>query len=281
MHRKSVDASTRARASRIPVLGVVMVLFFYAMGVGGVVAGIIALLNGTMPLAPALAATAMGGLSLAMAITATRGAVREHRRGAAGETALAARPATAVKPRRVRVPAEQLLAEWTLAPDEWRAYNEGEALEMRRDLVHNTLVGLGFGVVVVKIFGGPWLHAALAGLLIGGMILANALLSISRVRKRVPRMGAGVVIRGNFAEIDGVRSQLSDEGWYISGAKLRTDLPLPVIEIRSCRTRLERNGSRRTVADMLRIPVPHGREEEAAQVAELLGRGRVVDEDDG
>jgi hypothetical protein len=276
-----VSTPARVRADRFPVLGVVLLLFFYAMGIGGVVAGIIALLNGTMPPAPALAAIGMGGISLALAVTATRGAVRQHRRGDAGEPALATRPATAVKPRRVRVPADQLLAEWTLAPDEWRAYNEGEALEMRRDLVHNTLVGLGFGVMVVKIFGGPWLYAVLAGLLIGGMILAGTSVSIARVRKRVPRMGGGVVIRGNFVEIDGVPSRLSDESWYLSGAKLRKDLPLPVIEIRTCRTRYERNGSRRPVADLLRIPVPHGREEEAAQVAELLGRGRLVDENDG
>lgn len=283
MHRPDggVSAGPRHRASRIPILGAVMLLFFYAMGALGVLMGSITLLNGTMDLAPGLAAIGMGAISLAMAIVMTKGAVRELRRGNGAHTALSGSSVTAVRPRRVRVPAEQLLAEWTLAPDEWRAFNQGEALEIRRGVVHNTLVGVGFGVMAIKIFGGPWLYAAIAGLLIGGTILGGTLFSAARTRKRVPRLGGGVVIRGNFVEIDGVRSQLSDENWYISGAKLRTDLPLPVIEIRSCRTRFERNGSRRTVADMLRIPVPHGREEEAAQVAELLGRGRVVDEDDG
>ncbi len=282
MHRPDggVSAGPRHRANRIPALGAVLLLLFYAMGALGLLMGFITLLNGTLELAPGLAAIGMGAISLAMAIVATKGAVRELRRGDRPQTALSGSFATAVRPRRVRVPAEQLLAEWTLAPDEWRAFNQGEALEMRRGLVHNTLVGVGFGVVAIKVFGGPWLYAALAGLLFGGMILGGTLLSIARTRKRVPRMGGGVVIRGNFVEIDGELNQLAGGSWYVSGAKLRKDLPLPVIEIYTRKPRYGHNGSPRTIRGVLRVPVPHGREDEAAHVAELLDRGIVVDDGD-
>jgi hypothetical protein len=254
-------------------------LLFYGLGVAGVVMGVTGLITGSWPVGPSIGALISGGAGLFMGIGLTIGAVRVRRRGGAGETAPLASPARAVKPRRVRVPAEQLLAEWSLAPDEWRAFNEGEALEMRRDLLYNTLAAVAFGGVPIKIFGGAWVYAVLAGVLAGGMTLAISLAMIARTRKRVPEKGGGVVVRGNFVDVDGVETELVTGDWYLSSAKVRKDLPLPVIEICTRKTRYER-GSRRTFVDVLRVPVPRGREDEAARVAELLRRGVEVDEDD-
>lgn len=257
-----------------------MLLLFYGLGVMGVVMGVTGLITGRWPVGPSIGALITGAAGLFMAISFTVGARRAKRRGWARETAPAGTSAAALRPRRVPVPADQLLAEWVLAPDEWRAFNDAEALEMRRSLRYNTFVGVVFGVVPMKIFGGSWLNAALAGLLLGAIVLAVNLVSIARVRKRVPEKGGGVVIRGNFVDVDGVVTELVSGGWYLSSAKVRKDLPLPVIEICTRKTRHERNGSRRTHEDVLRVPVPRGREEEAAQIAQLLRRGVEVDEDD-
>ncbi|HEU4556531.1 MAG TPA: hypothetical protein VFS20_01735 [Longimicrobium sp.] len=257
-----------------------MLLLFYGLGVMGVAMGVIGLITGRWPVGPSVGALITGGAGLFMAISFTIGARRAKRRGWVRETVPAGSSATARRPRRVPVPADQLLAEWTLAADEWRAFNECEALEMRRGLLYNTLVGVVLGGVPIKVFGGAWVYAVMAGLLAGAMNLAISLALIARTRRRVPEKGGGVVIRGNSVDVDGVVTELVTSGWHLSSAKLRNDLPLPVIEICTRKTRYERNGSRRTYEDVLRVPVPRGREEEAAQITQLLRRGVEVDEDD-
>jgi hypothetical protein len=262
--------------TRFPALTVLASIALFVIG-GGALVYAFATLAYDVPVGETVAAFALGVVAIASSITLVIATERQLRREEAERARLAPPPAT--RPKRAAADPNRVLAQWTLAPDEWRAFSQVEAREMRRDLVYNTLVGAVFGVVAVKIFGGRWMYAALAGALLGGAILAASVVSIARVRRRLPA-GGGVVIRGNRVEIDGVRSDLVEDGRHLSGARLRKDLRLPVIEITTRKTRYGRNGSRRTMENVLRVPVPRGREDEAGRVAELLRRHVLVDEDD-
>ena len=53
------------------------------------------------------------------------------------------------------------------------------------------------------------------------------------------------------------------------------------VELSVKKTTYERNGSRRTMEQVVRVPVPRGREAQAAKVAEQLRRDIPDEDDDG
>jgi hypothetical protein len=219
----------------------------------------------------------MVAASIALTIALERHLRADEKRALAGQEAAA--PPAARKPKRAPLRSDAVLGEWTLAPDEWRAFVEQEADRRRRNAWEPALIGAAFGGVMPYIFTGTWRYSLVGVPLVGAIAFALALISAARMRKRVPRAGGTVVVRGNAVEIDGESSLLRDDRWWLSGAKMVTDLPLPVMELTVSTVSYERNGSRRAQSDVLRVPVPRAREADARRICAELRRG-VVDVDD-
>ncbi|HET7464249.1 MAG TPA: hypothetical protein VFJ82_23530 [Longimicrobium sp.] len=266
--------------TRFPALTVVASIALFVLG-GGTLVYAFATLAYDVPAVETAAAFAAGALVLASSITLAVVTERQLRREEAEQARLA--PPPAKQPRRpvARADPNRVLARWTLAPDEWRAYQEGEALEIRRGAGYNVLVGAVFGVGGGWMATGRWPYAAAAAAGMGLVFWLGTLWMAARMRKRVPGAGGAVVLRPTAVEIDGATSTLRDERWWLSGAKVRDDLPLPVIELSMKRATYERGGSRRTFEQVVRVPVPRARAAQAATLVQELRPGRPDRDDDG
>jgi len=171
------------------------------------------------------------------------------------------------------VPHDAVLGEWTLEPYEWLAFHHQEADARQRRSVVNALLGAVLGAMVMGLFTGRSQAIVAGAVVLGLAAFVVTLISAARLRKREPRAGGAVVVRHDAVEVDGVLRVLRDEEWWISRARVRDDLPFTIIEVTSKRTRHERNGSRRTQEQVVRVPIPRGREAEAQRIADELGRG--------
>ncbi|HEX9936010.1 MAG TPA: hypothetical protein VGB15_02780 [Longimicrobium sp.] len=271
---------------RHPGLAGLASLALFVAGGGTVVFGFTTI-GYNLPLASTVIPLTIGTLLVAGAISLAVATERQLRRDEAERGALA--PAAtgdpaAKRPRRdpaTVVQPDRVLAEWTLAPDEWRAFNEAVAEERKRGATYNTVFGALFGAVAPWILTGRWQYSLIGAVLGAAVGWIGTHLGARRLRGRVPQAGAGVVIRRNAVEIDGVSEVLRDGTWWLSSAKLRDDLALPIIELSVKKTTYERGGSRRTMEQVVRVPIPRGREGQAAGVVEQLRRGMPDEDDDG
>jgi hypothetical protein len=271
---------------RHPTLAVLASLALFVAGAGTVLFGFMTL-GYNLALSATVVPLTIGTVLIAGAVTLAVATERQLRKVEEEQKALApAEPADRGKKAPRRDPAaitqpDRVLAEWTLAPDEWRAFTEGEAEERKRGATYNTIVGALFGAVAPWIFTGRWQYSAIGAVLGAAVALAATHVSARRLRGRMPSAGAGVVIRRNAVEIDGRSKVLRDGTWWLSAAKLREDLSLPVLELSVKKTTYERSGSRRTMEQVVRVPIPRGRQAQAAKVAEQLRRGIPAEDDDG
>lgn len=272
----------RVRPGRISGGVVFLSLALFGVGVAVVLAGFNGLAGGGMETGRAIGALAMGGVVMALGIGLAVGAERALRRDEAKRPAIApaaAAPPPKPRPKRSPVRRDEVLGQWTLAPDEWRAYREGEAREQRRDLLNNTVAGGMAGLFATWIFAGGWTYAPLGALGGAAAMLLGTLAAISSGRKRAAKNGATVVIRGGAVEIDGATTELGGDGGWLSAVRLREDLPLHALEIEIRRGAADpRSRTRRVTGEVIRIPVPRGREADAARIAERL-RGAIPDGD--
>ncbi|HEX8905195.1 MAG TPA: hypothetical protein VF771_10160, partial [Longimicrobiaceae bacterium] len=247
---------------RFAPLAVLLSIALFVVGAGMVMFGFTAMaydepLHVTAGFIAAGAATIAGSIGLGI-VTERRLRAREQRQIAEWAASPAGKRA---KARRKLMPApDALLGEWTLAPDEWRAYVEQEADLRRGNAWEPALVGAAFGGVTPYIFTGTWHYSAIGAPTLAAIAFVGALISAARTRKRVPRAGGSVVVRRNAVEIDGDRAVLRDDRWWLSGAKLLADLPFPVLELTVSTVSHQRNGSRRAQSDVVRVPVPRARE---------------------
>ncbi|HYH82429.1 MAG TPA: hypothetical protein VEX86_21740 [Longimicrobium sp.] len=270
--------------TRFPALSVFASIALFVAGGGTVVYGF-STLGYDLPLAATVIPLAIGAGLIACSVMLVVATERQLRRDEAEQKALApAAPArrAAKGPRRdpaAIVQADRVLARWTLAPDEWRAFNEVEAEARKRGGMYNTAVGALFGAVAPWVVTGQWRYSAAGALLMAAVVLVWTMMSAARLRKREPRAGGSVVVRRNAVEIDGVTETLRDGTWWLSSAKLRDDLALPVLELSVKKTAYERGGSSRTMEQVVRVPAPRDRAARAAKVAEQLRLG-IPDVDD-
>jgi hypothetical protein len=271
------------RLSRHPTLVFAVCIGLFLAGGAAVLYGFTTL-SYHLPLAATLLPMAAGAALVAASVTLALATERQMRRDEKERGAISpASPPSATKgrsPRRMLAgPPDRVLAQWTLSPDEWRAFNEQEASRKRRGAVQPTLLGAAAGAVVPWVVYGHWQYSVMGAPVAAAVVLAATLLSAARLRTRAPRAGGGVVIRRGRVEIDGVATELSGDGRQLSAVRLRDDLPLPTLEIEVKRTADPRSPARRGPGDRLRIPIPRGREADAARVAELL-RGAIPDSAD-
>ncbi len=164
-----------------------------------------------------------------------------------------------------------VLAEWTLAPDEWRAYNEHAARSIRAATGYNALVAATLGALLPYLLQVPWRISAASGALLGLIAGLWTLIDARRWQTRAPRSGARVVIRHGAVQVDGASRQLHGDGTWLTAARLRNDLPLPELELVR-RTVSTVQGKTSTIDDCIYVPVARGREAEALRVAEALVR---------
>ena len=184
------------------------------------------------------------------------------------------------RPEAPTVPHDAVLGEWTLEPYEWLAFYHQEADARQRSAFKNALLGAVLGAMAMGIFIGRAQPIVAGGVVLGVAAFVGTLISAARLRKRDPLAGGAVVVRRNVVEIDGVLQVLRDEEWWISRARVRDDLSFPIIEVTTKCTRHERNGSQRTLEQVVRVPIPRGREADARRIADELGSGIAHDEDD-
>jgi hypothetical protein len=272
--------------SRHPALAGLASIALFVAGGGTMVFAIMALASNE-PVGSVAIAVAAGAALLAASIAlgvATERSLRaeEAHRLAALPGRLADLPSETgvarAKPRAAAA-ADELLGEWTLSADEWRAFHAQEADAKRRGAVEQGLVGAVIGAVMAWVFAGDWRYSLAGALLLGLAMLGGTLASAARLRRKTPSSGGAVVVRRNAVVIDGATEALRDDAWRLASAKLREDLLLPVLEVSLRRTRYERGGASRTHEDVVRVPVARGREADARRIARELA-GRTVDEDD-
>jgi len=274
------------RLSRYPALVMLASIALFVAGGGTLLFGFSTLAY-DLPLASTLVPLAAGTALVAASVGLALATERQLRRDEAGQQALAASAPPSPAKRRPKparaaaVAPDRELARWTPSPDEWRAFHEQEAARRRRGAAEHALLGAAFGAVVPWIFTGHWQYSAIGAVLAAPAAAVWTLMSAARLRKREPQAGGGVVVRRNAVEVDGVTALLRDGTWWLSGVKLRDDLPLPVLELSVKRTEYERGGSRRTAEQVVRVPVPRDRVAQAGSVAEQLRRGIPSEDDDG
>ncbi len=270
----------RKAVRRVPALVVLSCIALFVAGAGTALFGFVAI-GYDEPLRVTAGAIAAGAVMVAASIAltvATERQLRADEKRALAEHGAAA-PKAARKPKRPAVRADAVLGEWTLAPDEWRAFVEQEADRRRRGAWEPALFGAAVGAVVPWIFTGTWRYSLVAAPLLAALVFAGALMSAARSRKRAPRAGGTVVVRRNAVEIDGERDLLRDDEWWLSGARMVTDLPLSVMELVVSTMSYERNGSERPRSSVIRVPVSRAREADAHRICAELKRG-VVDMDE-
>ncbi|HEX8905196.1 MAG TPA: hypothetical protein VF771_10165 [Longimicrobiaceae bacterium] len=170
-----------------------------------------------------------------------------------------------------------VLAEWTLAPDEWRAFSELEAANIRGNVVWTTfflgLIGLMLGLIPS---GGRLDYGAIGAVLLGvpGYVAVRTAAHLRRTR--APRAGARVVVRRDTVEIDGRREVVHSRSRWIHQMGLRRDLPLPVVMVT---TRYESTENFKPVTrnHVFYIPIPRGRETEAEEAVREWVQRRALE----
>ncbi|HEU4556529.1 MAG TPA: hypothetical protein VFS20_01725 [Longimicrobium sp.] len=272
------------RLSRHPTFAVLASLALFVAGAGTVLFGFMTL-GYHVALSATVISVTIGTVLIAGAVTLAVVTERQLRRDEEEQKALAPpEPAPRAKKEPRRDPAaltqpDRLLAEWTLEPFEWLAFSEARADVRKRAAAYNAVLGAVLGAMMLGVFAERWRYSVI-GMLVGAAVaFIGTHVSARRLRTRMPEAGAGVVIRRNTVEIDGQSEVLRDGTWWLSAAKLREDLALPVLELSVKKTTHERGGRRRMMERVVRVPIPRGREAQAAKVAEQLRRG-IPDEDD-
>ncbi|HEX8905197.1 MAG TPA: hypothetical protein VF771_10170, partial [Longimicrobiaceae bacterium] len=173
-----------------------------------------------------------------------------------------------------------VLAEWTLAPDEWRAYSEQEAEEISASWATLLLAATG-GLAALNLSGGRLNYAAAGAALLGIPGFVATRIAARLRRSRAPRAGGRVVVRRDTVDIDGTREIVRGRVSRLHSVSLRHDRPLPVLEVTTQRDARD-NGKPTTRYYIFRVPIPRGREAEARLVVERLTRGVLeAGEDDG
>lgn len=272
--------------SRYPAAAMFASLIVFVAGGGTVIFGFTTI-GYNLPLASTVIPLTIGTVLVAGAISLAVATERQLRRDEAEQKALApAATGEAAVKRPRRDPAaltqpDRLLAEWTLEPFEWLAFNEARADVRKRGAAYNAVLGAVLGAMMLGVFAERWRYSVI-GMLVGAVVaFIGTHVSARRLRARTPGAGAGVVIRRNTVEIDGQSEVLRDGTWWLSAAKVREDLALPMLELSVKKTTWERGGRRRMMERVVRVPIPRGREAQAADVAQQLRRGIPDEDDDG
>lgn len=208
---------------------------------------------------------AVGGAMVAAAVLLVRSLSRAY------EAEEAARP----KPARPAVDPDAeppVLARWTVDGAEWRAYSLRELRGATRDAAITFAGMLALGTLVMRGFTGSWTwgFAAAAGLATLG---AGLTWLTARVRHREERTAAKgeIVVWPDGVEINGRGYFFADGDRRLGGARLLDAERPAVLEIVARRTVRTRNGIR-TEEDVVRVPVPREREDEARALIPALGR---------
>jgi uncharacterized membrane protein YeaQ/YmgE (transglycosylase-associated protein family) len=270
------------RLSRHPGFIFLACIALFVAGGGTVLYGFSTLGYG-LPFASTAIPISIGVALVAVSIAVTRATERQlhaEELRALEEKGPSAAPVPAGPPRAPAVPRDAVLGEWTLEPYEWLAFASQEADRKQRGAFGNALIGAVGGAMATYVVVADRRYTIAGAVLAAIAAVVGTLVAARRTRTRAPRAGAAVVVRRNAVEIDGATEVLRDDEWWLSGAKLRDDLPLPILELTVKRTRHERGGSRRTVEQVVRVPVPRGREPDARRIADELRGGTVDDPDD-
>jgi hypothetical protein len=236
-----------------------------------------------LPFASTAIPIAIGALLIAVSIAAARATERQLHADEARALAEKDPSAAPMQSKPLQVPAmprDAVLGEWTLEPYEWLAFTNQEADRKLRGAFGNALIGAVGGAMATYVVVADRRYTIAGAALVAIAAVVGTFIAARRTRRRAPRAGAAVVVRRNSVEIDGAVEVLRDGEWWLSGAKLRDDLPLPILELTTKRTRYERNGSRRTHEQVVRVPVPRGREADARRIADELRRGVADGGDD-
>lgn len=175
-----------------------------------------------------------------------------------------------------------VLARWTYEPAEWAAFSARELRVRKRDVWIIAAGMLAFGVFFLSFFTDDW------AIRIGGGAVLSALVTLLQLRGAHAQHAADravtrpeVIVRENEVEINGRRHLLEDDRWWLAGARFLADAESPVLEITSRTEKINRHGTTQVMDDVLRVPVPRGREDEARRIAERLRDRAIPDEDDG
>jgi hypothetical protein len=175
----------------------------------------------------------------------------------------------------------EVLARWTLAPDEWAAY---AARELRLEKRHALELGAAFLVFATlgsKFWGAGWLLALAIGAAVGALVGGLAWWTAHADYRADASVPAGeVVLTRESVMINGREHVLNDERVWLAGVRYLEDESPPVLRL-TLRQWTRRGPSRDEVMvdDYLRVPVPRGREDEARLLAGELRRLRGGDDE--
>lgn len=178
--------------------------------------------------------------------------------------------AAAAAPRRATDP---VLARWTYAPDEWRAYADAEMRLALREAAMMAFTIVLLGTVLIGVLDREWEAAFILSLATSVFVAGGRLLMAWLAHRRHRSVAAGEVIVGPRAMLVNGRYETVHDGSRIrfSRAQVRegTRPALLVVEITV-------PGRYRRLPDEYRVPIPAGREDEARAVAQALNQAYVA-----
>jgi membrane protein implicated in regulation of membrane protease activity len=173
----------------------------------------------------------------------------------------------------------EVLARWTLGRAEWAAYASRELRLENRRALETGAAFLVFATLVARFQGAGWLPALGIGAAAGALVAALLWWQARGVHRADAAASAGeVVLTRDTAVIDGREHVLNDGRAWLARVRYLEDESPPVLEL-TVRQWTRRGPSRDevTVDDLVRVPVPRGREDEARRVAGQLRRLRSGD----
>ena len=179
--------------------------------------------------------------------------------------------AVQAKPRATTGLVGPVLAHWTYAPDEWRAYAASEIRFRTREALGMGAITLALGTLIIGVLDGDWRLAAAISGAVGGFIALGRWLMAFFAWRRNRAVPTGDVVIGTNAVLTNRRYDvIHDRRVRFGGARvLETERPA-ILEIR-----IMVPGKYRRVAEEYRIPIPAGREEEARAVAREIAAGHA------
>jgi predicted outer membrane lipoprotein len=217
-----------------------------------------------------LAGGAMMGGAVGMAVLTYRRFAREEK---ARHAEALADPARRQRPPEPGPP--RVLAEWTVEGDEWRAYTARELKRGKEDALIAIGMSLAIGTPAFHVFTGDWLLGFILACAFAALLATIELRSARRLHADDRKAGRGeVTVWTDRVEINGNTFVFADAEWWLAKVRYLADRQPPVLEITTRTETHDRHGPR-TEDDVVRVPVPRGREEEARALPEVL-RGRLA-----
>lgn len=254
-----------ARSDGLTILKVLLAFALFVFGAPLAAAGAFALFDGGGTPGYDGRLLAIGGVMVAVSVWLVRGVSREY------EAEEAARPKQA-RPQADPDAEPPVLARWTVDGSEWRAYSLRELRGATRDAAITFAGMLALGTLVMRGFTGSWTWGFAAAAALAALGAGLTWLT-ARVRHREDRTAARgeIVVWPDGVEINGRGYFFGDGDRRLAGVRLLDTERPAVLEVVARRTVRTRNGIR-TEEDVVRVPVPREREDEARALIPALGR---------